>query len=406
MAKAKQLRIGVYLGDYVPDVGGGYTFVSDVFNAFVQMCGESNHKFVVFCSPTIVREFKSRAAGKRNIEFCRLPKRVWWESARMALKRYSPLLRYFLSKPSRFECLAREKHVELVWFVGGDLHESVDIPYVGTVWDVQHRTHPWFPEVSTKGTWDCREAASARFLRRAAVVITGTKVGREQLGWYYQIPQERVKILPHPTPDFSAQPAIGSSDIVEKFSERDFILYPAQFWAHKNHVNLLKALKLLNDKYGLAVELVLTGADKGNREHVEFITESLDLSDRVHFLGFVSRSDLMFLYKKSMALVYPSFSGPENMPPLEAFAQSCPVAVANYPGADEQLGDAAIYFDPSNTEDIAEKLAKLLTDIGLREFLVAKGRSRAMRWGSKEYVEALMDVFDSFEPIRSCWGES
>jgi glycosyltransferase involved in cell wall biosynthesis len=279
------------------------------------------------------------------------------------------------------------------------------MPYIATVWDIQHRTHPWFPEVSARGRWDFREVTHARFLKRATYVITGTEIGAQQLGWYYQIPRDLIRILAHPTPEF--QDAVDSkaiSALASKFSGRRFIYYPAQLWPHKNHVNLLLALKILEERHGLAIELALTGSDKGNRAHVEQTVNKLGLTDRVHFLGFVQTAELVFLYRNAQAMVYPSYSGPENLPPLEAFSQGCPVVIAEYPGAYEQLGDAAVYFDPSRPENIAEKLALLFGDAKLRESLIQKGRERAKRWTVAHYVTGIMDIFREFQPVRRCWG--
>jgi glycosyltransferase involved in cell wall biosynthesis len=405
-AAGASLRIGVCLGDYVPEVGGGFTFVSQVLQTFLKSGVEADeYEFVIFCDPAAISAFKTIAATRANIEFCALPRRSFLNRALMAVKHYSPLLAFLYRKPSSLERLAKQQRVELIWFVGGGVYETPDMPYIATVWDIQHRTHPWFPEVSAQGRWDFREVTHARFLKRATYVITGTEVGAEQLGWYYQIPIVLIRILPHPTPEL--QDAVDTqtiSAISAKFSGRRFIFYPAQFWPHKNHVNLLVALKILEERYGLIIELALTGSDKGNRAHVEQTVNKLGLTDRVHFLGFVRAAELVFLYRNAQALVYPSFSGPENLPPLEAFSQGCPVVIAEYPGAREQLGDAAVYFDPRLPEDMAEKLALLFGDAKLRDSLIQKGRERAKSRSAVHYVSGILDIFRDFQPVGRCWG--
>ncbi len=400
------MRIGVCLGDYVPEVGGGFTFVSQVLQTFLKSgVATAEHQFVIFCDADAIPAFKAVAKTSANIEFCALPRRSFLNRAMMAVKHYSPLLAFLYRKPGALERLARQQRVELIWFVGGGVYETPDIPYIATVWDIQHRTHPWFPEVSAHGRWDFREVTHARHLRRATYVITGTEIGAGQLGWYYQIPRAQIRILPHPTPELpDVADAQAIAAITAKFSGRRFIYYPAQFWPHKNHVNLLLALKILEQRHGLVVELALTGSDKGNRAHVEQMANESGLADRVHFLGFVQTAELVFLYRNAMAMVYPSFSGPENLPPLEAFSQGCPVAIAEYPGAREQLGDAAVYFDPGQPEDMAEQLALLLGDAKLRECLIQKGHERARRWTAEHYVTGVMGIFSEFQSVRRCWG--
>src|SRR6202795_4272080 len=109
-------------------------------------------------------------------------------------------------------------------------------------------------------------------------------------------------------------------------------------------------MKSLHDKYGYEPQLVFTGSDKplfnyakqGNQSFVQERAHDLSLPDQVIFAGFVSREDLIGLYQQALALVYPSFFGPENLPPLEAFALGCPVIVARISGSREQFADAAV----------------------------------------------------------------
>jgi len=146
------------------------------------------------------------------------------------------------------------------------------------VWDLQHRLQPYFPEVSAAGEWDTRELAYVWFLQRASVIIAGTLAGRDEIERFYQVPTERIRILPHPTPRFALNaPEKKLEGIPKKYGipEHGFLLYPAQFWAHKNHVNLLLAIGELRDKHGLTVHLVLVGSDKGNLAQVQQRTREL-----------------------------------------------------------------------------------------------------------------------------------
>lgn len=408
--KASNMRVGVYIRDYVPESGGGFTFVSQIVQAFLKAgAGVVEHEFIILCNQTSLAALKKIAITGIKVEFCELPKQTLFERFLVAVRRYPLLLllsRLYL-KPSGFELMAKAQRIELIWFAGGGGYEIPDIPYVATVWDIQHRTHPWFPEVSALGEWEKCEISYEHFLKRATRIITGTETGAQQLGWYYQIPRDLIRILPHPAPDLQYEKdSFTSSAITEKFADRKYIFYPAQFWPHKNHANLLIALKVLEERLALKIELVLTGSDKGNRTHIVQLAQSLGLADRVHFLGFVQTTELVFLYRHALAMVYPSFSGPENLPPLEAFSHGCPVVIAEYPGAREQLGDAAVYFDPRLPEDIAGKLALLLGDDSLKELLIRNGRIRAASWTADHYVAGVMDIIKDFQSVRRCWSVS
>jgi glycosyltransferase involved in cell wall biosynthesis len=133
--------------------------------------------------------------------------------------------------------------------------------------------------------------------------------------------------------------------------------------------------------------------------------EELNLSTQVHFLGFVPREDLLSLYHNAFALTYLTFFGPENLPPLEAFALGCPVIASNVSGAQEQLGNAALLVDPKDPNQIALAIKSLHEDISLRYTLIQRGLERAHRWTGKDYVKGVFSILDEFEPIRRCWGK-
>jgi len=148
---------------------------------------------------------------------------------------------------------------------------------------------------------------------------------------------------------------------------------------------------------------VFVGSDKGNLDHVKKLTNKLGLASQVHFLGFVSQSDLVSLYRNAFALTYMSLCGPENLPPLEAFALGCPVVASEIAGAAEQLGEAAVLVDPCSPEEIANAIKHLLDDPKRVRTLVEKGRQRASRWTGRDFVRGVFKMLDAFEPVRRCF---
>ena len=122
------------------------------------------------------------------------------------------------------------------------------------------------------------------------------------------------------------------------------------------------------------------------------------------FLGFVSQNELVDLYRNALTLTYVSYFGPENLPPLEAFALGCPVIAANVNGAAEQLGDAALFIDPNSPEEIADAIQTMHTDKHLRGELVMRGLTRAQSWTGENFVRGVFSILDDFETIRRSWG--
>jgi glycosyltransferase involved in cell wall biosynthesis len=127
--------------------------------------------------------------------------------------------------------------------------------------------------------------------------------------------------------------------------------------------------------------------------------------DQILFPGFVSRQDLIALYRHAVALVYPTYFGPENLPPLEAFALGCPVIASDIPGHAEQFGTAAVLVDPRRPDLWAEEINRLRGDSLLRDSRITLGRERAARFTSDDFARNLLKLMDEFATYRSCWSE-
>jgi glycosyltransferase involved in cell wall biosynthesis len=238
------------------------------------------------------------------------------------------------------------------------------------------------------------------------MVIVGTEVGAVEVTQFYGVPRSHIRKLPHPTPRFALE-SHQSADrnvVLERLGIRTpYVFYPAQFWPHKNHVNLLHAIAHLGKQSGLRISVAFSGSDRGNLRYVEQVARELGIAEQVHFLGFVTRAELTSLYEGAIALAYVSFGGPENLPPLEAFALGCPVIAADIEGAREQLADAALLVNPSDPQKIAETIRQIHEDAQLRSDLIARGRQRAAAWTGTDFVRAALRVIDEFAAIRRCW---
>ena len=394
------MKVGVFLEDFAPEIGGGYTIQRDVFQAVLELIDETHHSFVLFCRQP--EHFRSFLRSPR-IEAVAFPggfgKRVFARAERGL----NSLLDN-QKRQTRLEQLCKETGVDFMWFVGAEAVQ-IDLPYMAIVWDLQHRLQPWFPEVSANGTWQQRESFYGEYLRRATMIIAGTDVGRMEIERFYQVTSNRIRILPHPTPTFTLRAQQNDlEEILKKYGlKRNYLFYPAQFWSHKNHVNLLRAVGILKQEHQVEFQLVFVGSDKGNQEYVESFAAQLKPSLNVAFLGFVPLEDLIAFYRGAFALTYVTFFGPENLPPLEAFALGCPVIASNVAGSHEQLGDAALLIDPRKPAEIANAIKTLHEDGGLRRELIAKGHTRAERWTATDFVRGVFNALDEFEPVRSCW---
>ena len=383
-----------------PSAGGLYTFGESLFDALQELAPASRHEFVYYVAGT---------RGDRARHLVEIPTTRRYRYRRNAIYLLRDIVVHAGALHGRprtwFERSLAEQRIQLVWFATTYV-ERCDAPFVFTVFDIEHARQPWFPEVSAHGEWERREQHLNRYIRKASRVIVPSIAGREQVVHHFRVDPERVLCLPHPTSAFAHKAAMLEPQprtTIERFGVGErYLLYPAQFWAHKNHATLLDAVARLGRDGGSPYELVLVGSDKGQLPYVQGLAREAGVIDRVHFLGLVEPDDLVALYQHAHALTYVSFFGPENLPPLEAFALGCPVIAADVPGAREQMGDAAILVAPTASEGIAEAVRRL-EDADLRRRLTALGRERADALTPEAYVLGVLEFLDEFERTRGCW---
>lgn len=372
------MKIGVVAGNLDPRIGGGARFCREILTELIGRSGSKKHEWVIF--------------GEGGKE-ARLPESTAFRWKKVPGKNLAERLFFRDSN-----ILAREVDKErcsLVWFAGGgSFPDPVPCPYLATVWDIQHRTHPHLPEMQEGGEWAYREKKTAPFLRQAAGIIVGTQVGADEIRHFYGISEDRMLLLPHPAPQ-------GFSGVRTEV-DPPFFLYPANFWPHKNHATLVHALRLVKRK---EVGLVFTGEGK-NRNFVKDLVGKLGLEERVRFVGHVDDQELSRLYLSATGLVYASLSGPENLPPLEAMAAGCPVLNSDFPGAREQLGDAALFvpsLDPIAWATAMEEVLKAARG-GSIAARVGQGRRLVQIRTATSYVDGVLKWIEGFGATRSLWA--
>lgn len=116
------------------------------------------------------------------------------------------------------------------------------------------------------------------------------------------------------------------------------------------------------------------------------------LEDHITILGFVNDGNMIYLYRHATAMIMPSYFGPTNIPPLEAMALGCPVAISNKYAMPEQVGQAGLLFNPDSPEEIAECIRRIWIDGELRERMIAEGYRRVQRWTEQDFKNRISKV--------------
>jgi glycosyltransferase involved in cell wall biosynthesis len=385
------MRIGLAISKDDPQIGGGLTYIQEILEAINGVLQETKHTFYLI--------------GYDSEKPCHLDNiKLPWLTLHQAELLARPPARDYEYFPD-----IAAANLDLICYLQPWMGEILDIPYISTVWDLQHRRQPFFPEVSLYNEFDRREEMYRRSLQRAAYIITPNDVAKDEIVAFYQVAPERLRPISLPTPAFALRPNPHPDEegLFRRLGvNRPYLFYPAQMWPHKNHILLLLMLRDLKDRYGQDLQLVLTGSDRKNQPFITEKVAQLRLEQQVILGGFVSQPDLVPLYRRALALVFPSLFGPENFPPLEAFALGCPVIAGRIPGAEEQMGDAAILVDPTDHQGWSDAVVSVLQDREMRATLIGRGQKRASAFGPAEFALELLRLFDEFALYRRTWPSS
>lgn len=228
--------------------------------------------------------------------------------------------------------------------------------HVVTLLDVQHRD---LPGMFSRAERIYRAFAYDRPARGADRVVTISEFAKQTIVDRLGLRPGRVDV---------ALLGVDHAWFTPVRTEREnFVYYPAAAWPHKNHERLIEAVRLVRESRP-GLRLVLTGADRAKLGA---------LPTWVEHRGHVDRPDVRELYRRAACLVFPSLYEGFGLPPLEAMATGCPVAVSGAGSLPEVCGDAAVTFDASSAGAIARGIEDVLSGA---DVLVGRGLERSARF--------------------------
>src|SRR6266480_555144 len=257
------------------------------------------------------------------------------------------------------------------------------VPALAAVHDLMHRYEPHFPEAGGQGRQRYRQRYMKELINCSLSILVDSQVGKRHVLESFKADPDKVFILPYVPPAYIYESRV-SPDFDSKYQlPGKYLFYPAEFWPHKNHLRLIDALARVCAACG-DIRLILAGSFEKEYSRIRSHVEKLGLQDHVQFTGYLPEADMPEFYRRARALVFPTFFGPTNIPPLEAFALGCPVAVSGIYGMPEQLRDAALLFDPRSEQEMADCIQRLWQDDDLCQRLSSNGLRKAQLWGPTE----------------------
>jgi glycosyltransferase involved in cell wall biosynthesis len=278
-----------------------------------------------------------------------------------------------------------------------------DIPVVSVIYDLQFQVYPQFFDPDDRLTREIHFKETCRLSKR--LVCISEYVRSTVLEHCSILPEKVVSIpirlfdrLKKPDPDVT-------KDVLLKHGlvENSFLLYPANFWPHKNHPMLFTAFGMFRSRHPKSeLKLVCTGAPNERMETLRNAVLRMELQAHIHLPGFLSEPEFAALLASCRGLIFPSLHEGFGMPLLEAMAFGKPVFCSNVTSLPEVGGNAAIYFDPRKPDSIVEALESIEGNPALLGNLVEAGKAHLSTFGNAARMASdYMSVFRE-AAVRRC----
>jgi glycosyltransferase involved in cell wall biosynthesis len=222
-------------------------------------------------------------------------------------------------------------------------------------------------------------------IRFSRHIITISKFSKKEISACFGINEDKISVI-----------YIG---IDERFKPQKlknhgmYILGVSSIAYHKNFIKLIEAFSYLKTKN---VKLYIVGGvnEKIFGKDSTKILNYIKNNENIKFLGRVNDDTLIQLYSNALCFVYPSLYEGFGLPPLEAQACGCPVVISDIPVFREIYGDSALYFNPLDSQDIANKIEEMINNKYLRDILIKRGFENSKKYSWENSAKQFFSVLE------------
>lgn len=266
---------------------------------------------------------------------------------------------------------------------------DLNVPIISVIYDLQYHHYSYFFTDQERGKRNkhfkiaCKHASKlisiSNFTKQT--IIENSEVAAIKIQTIYISLAKRFPKLDHEH--------MTSTLIKNGLKNQQFLLYPANFWPHKNHEVLFTAFNIYRAANpNSSLKLVCTGTYETNKNFLLTAIEIMGLKNWIILPGYLSDLDFAALMTGSLAIIYPSLYEGFGMPILEAMAAGKPVLCSNVTSLPEIAGPAALLFDPRNPEIIANAIHRIQNEPELVKNLIQLGYQRVQDFGTEKNMAA------------------
>lgn len=380
--KKETKRIGIDARMYGPLGKGLGRYTQEIVDNIIKI--DAENEYVVFLSKDNFDEFQADNKRVKKVETD-----IRW---------------YTLAEQIRMPFYIWREKLDLIHFPHFNVPVLTPTKFVVTVHDLILTKFPTV-RASTLSPWLYKIKNLAyrmvikTAVKRAKKIIAVSEFTKQDIVKQFRVKPEKIEV----TYEGVANLAKGRDSLfVSKLDDNDtllsynidknFLLYVGNAYPHKNLEGLVEAFADLHNQNN-DISLVLVGKEDYFYKRLKDIIKEKYPDLPIVFPGYVPDEKLEIFYQKALAYVFPSFYEGFGLPPLEAMAKGCPVVSSNRSSMPEVLGDAAVYFDPDNKEQMAKRIKEVIRDSELRRKMVKKGKQQVKKYSWWECARETLEIY-------------
>lgn len=305
---------------------------------------------------------------------------------------------------SPYDSFIKKNNVEMVYFLSPNHHAMyIDkCNIITTCWDICHRDNVEFPEIRENYAFQLREVLFNTTYIKSYKVICDSDLTKNNLAKWYNVDKKRIKTIPL-FKSINLEDKNNYKNNNKKFDKKNYLFYPGQLWSHKNHTYVIDALKILKEKHKFKINFYFCGSDKGNLKNIYDYAKKLGVDEQIKYLGFLSNHEIKSYYRSAFALVMPTYFGPSNYPPLEAFSFACPVIYNSF-GSEDKLFKKIIWkIDISKPTSLVNTLIKMKKNKKEVNLKINRGLKYFVSIDENKIKKSYEAIFEGFEIIKKNW---
>lgn len=274
---------------------------------------------------------------------------------------------YPKSRRGLLNCLAAI-HASVVLPVGHSLGKNYPYPWVGYLYDFQHKYYPEFFDADSIAR---RDFDFCKMIEDSSVLVVNAKTVAADVEKYYPAHKSRVVVLPF-CPQVNPECLLHPINVAVKYRlPKKYFIISNQFWIHKAHFVAFEALSMLHSRLGKTdVSIVCTGVTNDHRSPDYFPKlkkdiSRLGLSDNILFLGYIPKRDQISVMRQAVAVIQPTLfeGGPGGGSVYDAVAYCVPAIVSDIPVNQELDSKLVVFFKTNSPSDLMEKMAAELETV-------------------------------------------